>query len=129
MTFEEFPADVGKFIAEHVNSVAQLEILLLLRSDPARLWTTADVSGALRTTAETAAETLTTLQSKRIVTRDEAPQGGCRYAPETPELAELIDRLATVYDERRVTVITMIYSKPVDKVQTFADAFRLRKEN
>ena len=33
-----------------------------------------------------------------------------------------------VYRERRVAVITQIYSRPVKKVQTFADSFRLRRE-
>jgi hypothetical protein len=30
--------------------------------------------------------------------------------------------------KRRVTVINSIYSKPIDKIRTFADAFRLRKD-
>jgi hypothetical protein len=37
-------------------------------------------------------------------------------------------QLAALYQERRVAVITQIYSKPVKKVQTFADAFRFRRE-
>ncbi len=44
------------------------------------------------------------------------------------KLDELIGRVATEYQERRVGVISLIYSKPLNKVQTFADAFRLRKE-
>ena len=44
------------------------------------------------------------------------------------ELDELVGSLEKVYEERRVSVITLIYSKPVDKVRTFADAFRLRKD-
>jgi hypothetical protein len=41
---------------------------------------------------------------------------------------QLIDQLADLYQQRRVAVITQIYSRPVKNVQTFADAFRLRKE-
>ena len=28
----------------------------------------------------------------------------------------------------RVTVIGMIFSKPIDKIRSFADAFRIRKD-
>ena len=45
-----------------------------------------------------------------------------------PELDQAVVRLAKDYAERRVTVITLIFSKPVDKLRTFADAFRLRKD-
>jgi hypothetical protein len=126
---EEFPADVERFINEQVNSVAQLEILLLLRSDSARQWTTSDVAGALRTTPETAAEQLATLRNQELAAQQDDAGQVYRYAPSSEELRQLIDRLAAIYEERRVTVITMIYSKPVSKVRTFADAFRLRKEN
>jgi hypothetical protein len=125
---EEFPADVGRFITDHLDSVAQLEVLLLLRGDPARGWSTEDVSAALRMTTDMAREQLKVLADRGVLAR--LPDGVSHsYAPATPELRGLIDKLATVYDERRVTVITMIYSKPVDKVRTFADAFRLRKES
>lgn len=128
MTSEEFPADVGQFLADHISSVAQLEILLLLKGAPTRLWTAAELSAALRTTSETVAEQLGKLLDQGIVAAENPTVDGYRYHPSTPQLAETIDKLARVYELRRVSVITMIYSKPVDKVRTFADAFRLRQE-
>lgn len=127
MTSDDFPADVGQFIAENVSSVAQLEILLLLRGGADRVWTTAEVSAALQLTPDMAAEQMAELQRRGLISRN-LPADPYRYSPRTPELAGLVDRLARLYDERRVSVITQIYSKPVDKVQTFADAFRWRKE-
>jgi hypothetical protein len=125
---DEFPADVGKYISEQVDSVAQLEVLLLLRSDPARVWTAEDVSGALKLAADHALGELRTLVRQGVAEPCGAPEGFC-FAPQTNALRELLDAVAQAYDERRVTLITMIYSKPVDKVRTFADAFRLRKES
>jgi hypothetical protein len=40
----------------------------------------------------------------------------------------LVRRLDEVYKVRRVAVITLIYSKPDDPAQAFANAFRIRKE-
>ncbi len=36
--------------------------------------------------------------------------------------------LAEGYAERRVTVINLLFSKPVERIRTFADAVRLRKD-
>ena len=40
----------------------------------------------------------------------------------------MIALLEELYRERRVAVISEIHSTPISKVQTFADAFRLRKD-
>ena len=51
-----------------------------------------------------------------------------RYQPISEDLDRTVGLLDTIYQERRVAVTTQIYSKPVSNVQTFADAFRLRRE-
>jgi hypothetical protein len=51
-----------------------------------------------------------------------------RYQPASEELDRMLAELGALYERRRVAVITQIYSNPVRKVQTFADAFRLRRE-
>ena len=44
------------------------------------------------------------------------------------EIDHVIEMLAETYRDRRLAVTNEIYSKPLDKVKTFAEAFRLRKE-
>jgi hypothetical protein len=39
----------------------------------------------------------------------------------------VVARLADTYRERRVAVVSLIASKPIDNVRAFSDAFRLRK--
>ena len=48
-----------------------------------------------------------------------------RYGPEPIDDRSALDR---AYAERRVTVINLIFSKPIDKLRSFADAFRIKKE-
>jgi hypothetical protein len=128
VTFEDLPADVKTFITQRLNSVAQLEILLLVRSGTERTWSAADVADTLKISADMARQQLLLLEHAGLLSvAADAPED-FRYAPKTPELAALMDALAAAYEERRVAVITLIYSKPVDKVRTFADAFRLRQE-
>lgn len=51
-----------------------------------------------------------------------------RFAPKSPELAQLVAELSQMDRERPVTLIKMIYDRTRD-IQAFADAFKLKKEN
>jgi hypothetical protein len=124
---EEIPTQLQLFLEERIHSVAQLELLLLLRSNPAKAWTLDEASRALAVPAEMAGSQLGELQVAGLLESMGNPSS-LRYRPQTRELDELVASLAQLYQERRVSVITLIYSKPVDKVRTFADAFRLRKD-
>lgn len=115
-------ADVRRFLTTHVDSVEQLEVLLLARSDPARWWTLDDVSTALRTAPASAGTRLRDLAGRRIL---ETEGARFRYRPPDAALAALIDRVAAAYRDRRVTVITCIYARPPDAVRELARAFRV----
>lgn len=124
-----FPADLQRFLAESIDSVEQLEVLLLLRGKPEQAWSAEEVSRALYTHPDAALRRLAALQTHGLlVVEGDGPERKYRYAPSSPDRAGLVDRLAALYKERRVAVITLIYSTPPDQVQAFADAFRLRKE-
>lgn len=125
---DQFPEEVRRLIIEHINSVEQLEVLLLLSGSPERGWDAEAVSKALYTQPEAAAMRLADLRVRGLLSLVEGSERLYRYHPSTPELDRLVSSLARVYRERRVAVITLIYSKPLDQVQAFADAFRLRKE-
>lgn len=116
-----------QLIADSIDSVEQLEILLLLLQHPERTWTAESVARELRVSALSAGDRLEDLTHDALLARVKASQE-YRYAPGSAALDEAARGLATAYSERRVTVINLIFSKPVDKIRTFADAFRLRKK-
>jgi hypothetical protein len=58
----------------------------------------------------------------------QADPAAFRFDPRTTELAQAIEELARAYADRRVTVIGLIFAKPLDKIRSFADAFRIRKD-
>jgi hypothetical protein len=125
---QEFPPRLKQFIEQHIESIPQLETLLLLRREPQRPWTAADVAKALYI-AEDAAESLLADFVRRGFAVHVQPDGCYTYRGGGGEFDELVDELAAVYRERRVAVTSLIYSRPLHKVQTFADAFRFGKEN
>jgi hypothetical protein len=125
----DIPAHVERFINEHVDSVELVEALLLLRRDTAREWTAEQVSGQLYTSPASAANRLEALRRSGLAARTgDGSQATYRYAPADGERDRAATDLEQVYATRRTTVINMIFSKPSDKLRTFADAFRLRED-
>lgn len=117
--------ELKEFIAEHIHSIAQLEILLMLRSEPQRCWTIDEVTQKLYLQREMTAQLLAEIAQRGLSVRTET---GFRYRPNSDTDRTTIDDLAHIYHERRVAVIAEIFSKPQDSLRAFSDAFRLRKE-
>jgi hypothetical protein len=117
------PSDVKEFISQHIYSLAQLEVLLTLRREPTRLWTVNEVTSSLYLQRQMANELLADVVRRGLA---EQLDGNYRYRPANETVADIIDRLARLYEERRVAVTTEIFAKPVDSVRAFAEAFRLR---
>jgi hypothetical protein len=125
---DDFPSDLKEFIARHIESVAQMEALFLVRKDAARRWTCDELSKNLYITNEMCDAMLADLERRGFLVRETNSIITYRFQPIDSAMDHLIARLADVYQQRRVAVITQIYSRPVDKVRTFADAFRLRRD-
>ena len=121
------PPDVQAFIRRHLSSVAQLEVLLLLHGNPGQPFTTDDVATALRIDPTWAASEIRGLRDRGLF--EERDAGAFCYAPADDALATAVDGLAKSFSTHRVSVITMIFSTPSDKVGGFADAFKLRSDD
>ncbi len=129
MRTSDLPEEVRRLIADHIDSVEQLEILLLLYQHPERTWDAESVARELRVAAISAGERLEDMAHSGLLTRKDGKPVEYRYAPANAALGDAVRGLSTAYSERRVTVINLIFSKPVDKIRTFADAFRIRRDD
>jgi hypothetical protein len=121
---EGLPARVREFLLAYVDSIEQLEALLFLASRPTSALTTIEVADELRTAPSSAANRLAKLRDHRLV--DVLP-GDLHRVHGDAELAETLRQVADCYRERRVTVVTLIYSRPSDVVRVFTNAFVLKK--
>lgn len=126
---DAFPPEIRRFIEQRIESLGQLEALLLLHREPERRWHPEQIAKALYVPIDVAAGLLAEFAKQGFATVVSSEEPQFSYRSNDAETHRLIDRLAAIYQERRVAVISMIYSKPMNKVQTFADAFRLRKES
>jgi hypothetical protein len=121
---EVLPAPVRDFLLAHVDSIEQLEVLLLLASRPTSALTTVEIADELRTAASSAANRLAKLRDHRLV--DVLPGDRHRIHGDAA-LAATLRQVEQCYRERRVTVVTLIYSRPSDVVRVFTNAFVLKK--
>ncbi len=119
------PADVHRFLHEHIESVEHLEVLLLLSRTPERGWSASEVAETLYSHPSSIKLRLARLLGQGLLR--EIEEGCYKYAPRTVELHATVQRVGECYHDRRVAVITLIASKPLDNVRAFSDAFRIRR--
>ena len=121
------PDDVPAFLLQHIDSIAQLEALLLLRADLTCTWNAETVAKRLYITTHEATVVLERLATDGFLnTRQDLP-GSYHYHPVAAELADMVDWVATMYARYLIPITHIIHSKPRSRVQEFADAFKLRK--
>ena len=124
----EITGPVRQLILDHIDSVAELELLLLLFQHPDREWAATDVAHDLRVEPEWTERRLAALAAQGLIVSMDGPPPRYQFKPATTDLDAAVTALAQAYAQRRVTIITLIYSKPRDHIRSFADAFRLREE-
>lgn len=123
------PADVQRFIADHIDAAEQLEVLLLLHRQPGTALDAEAVAAAVYTVAPAAERRLEALTAKGMLAADRSgPRPAWRYAPRDETMAASVDALADSYRRNRVEVINLVYARPADPLRSFADAFKLRKD-
>jgi len=120
---EEVPAELRAFIARYIDSVAQLEALLLLRGNARETWNAASVAKRLYTSEAEAAAILARLCGDGLLAcASEVYRYEC-----APDLAAMVDRLAEAYARQLIPITNLIHAKP-RRIREFADAFKLKKD-
>ncbi|MCY1017275.1 hypothetical protein [Pyxidicoccus sp. MSG2] len=122
------PPRVQRFITTHIDSLEKLEVLLLLRARADREWTASEVSLELRITESSATARLVDLAARGLLVGNGANPPAWRFSPTDSEDVQAVTELAAVYGAKRVSVITFIFTRPLDKVRGFAEAFVLKKD-
>lgn len=124
MVADEIPEVVQRLIADKIDSIPELEAILLLRENPAQEWTAVEAGRRLYVST-TVAEYILRGLSGRGLLRSTADK--YRYSPE-PKLSEAVDQLALTYARHLVAVTRLVHGKPTAVVRHFADAFLFRKD-
>ena len=125
MRDEPVSADVRDFLIACIDSVAQLEALLLLRASPQQSWDVPSVARRLFIAESEAAQILSGLVACELVVTDGA---SFRYHARDTAHQQLVDRVALTYSEYLVPVTKLIHNKSAG-IRKFAKAFKFRKDD
>ena len=123
------PRDVGQFILNRIDSIAQLEAVLLLRQSPDTWSECKQVADRLYIPEKNCAPILDGLCGQGLlVCMNEQTKPVYRYRPDTGDLREMVDRLAYYYSKHLVPVSNLVHAKARTRVEGFAHAFDLTSE-
>jgi len=122
----ELPAHVLRFLEENIDTVPQLETLLMMSEAPERSWLTADVASRNYITEQRATDILNALERRGLVSSEESPPR-FRFSPATETRAAIVD-LARCYQKSLSRITSLIHAKPSASVKEFARAFDLKKD-
>jgi hypothetical protein len=119
------PDDLLRLIRGSIKSVWTLDVLLLMRRE-GRSWPVDELARELRGNRTLVHDVLSALTKAGLVAADD--DGTYRYRPASAEADAMVGRLERIYIERPLALIKEIVSAPNEKIQSFADAFRLKKD-
>jgi hypothetical protein len=99
--------DAERLIAHHVDSVGVLDLLLLLRGEPDRVWTRDAAADQLACPLGWAERELERMRHGGLATVD---SDGYRYAPANAGLRAAVDNVARAWKRDRAAVTRLIFA-------------------
>ncbi len=118
--------ELREFLQHSLRSVWNIELLLWLYRHSSRSWPPNELVRELRASDLIVSQGVSGLQQAGLVAAE--ADGAFRYAPASTDLDHLVQKLQRLYQERPSVVTRALFSAPSDKLATFADAFRLKKD-
>jgi hypothetical protein len=118
------PPDVREFIIRHIDTVSELEALLILRAHRGAEWDVGQIAARVYTPEREIAQVIERFLSEGFLERD---GDRFRYNEKNTAADRTIGELAKYYASHLIPVTNMIHSKP-RSMRSFSDAFKLRKD-
>lgn len=115
-----------QFVRRSIKSVWTLDLMVLMRRHRERAWTPDALAVELRGNRALVQEALSNLVLAGLLVAE--PDGSYRYQPAKAELETVAAEIERHYIERPLALIKAIASAPNEKIQSFADAFRFKKD-
>lgn len=127
MTKDKIPEAVRALIAEHIQSIEALEILLLLFRNQGRWWSAESVADELHASSHSVGACLEDLSSRTLLDARVADTVLFRYNPVSETLDATVTALDRAYAETPVPLASLIYGRDTQRIRGFAEAFRIGK--
>jgi hypothetical protein len=125
----EVPIPVARFIATHVQTLEQLEVLLLMMHSPDRWWDAHAIAGAVGILEDTARRILDRLAARNLLAIRITGDVRYQFQPGESSLAEAARLTADTYRTNRLGVLQLVTEARRRSLRAFADAFRIRDDD
>lgn len=124
------PERVRRLVHEHLPSMEHVELLLHfvgIAPDPK---SATEAARDLQVDVAATDRRLKDLVASGLITSESQSAGyeRFRYQPSGLALRQAVEQLVEAYRSRPVSLIRVVYERPPESAQRFADAFRLRKD-
>jgi hypothetical protein len=123
----EISRELRELIDRHLRSVDEVEVLLCLYHSTGEGLTPQRTAAACNKSLEDVTEDLRDLTDSGFLVYDRF-EDTYSYSVHNQAVNDVVDQLAHLYNERPVSLIHAIYERPSSSVQSFADAFRIRRD-
>lgn len=122
------PEHVRRFLEDSIDSVPQLEALLLMFDEPRKRWSVPDISARTYISHAEADKLLVRLARRNLIHSDD---DGAHFAIQAGEATTraLLEDVARTYRANLTQVATFIHEKPPASVKEFARAFDLKRNH
>ena len=127
MKDDAIPEDVRIFILQNIDSVAQLEGLLLFHANPGTEWDPASLSQRLYIDRAEAADLMRLLAERGLLALAEN-RTHYKFLSRSRELGDMVSRVKEAYSRHLLPVTNLVHAKSRTRVQKFADAFIITKK-
>jgi hypothetical protein len=131
---EPLPAELLDLLQAQVGSLEALELLLLLHRTQERAWDRFEIANRLGLSDDIVEASAASMESHGFLARHGTGPGTTwQYSARPPERAAMIDRLATVYADRRLEIMRILSAQAMERLResaarAFADAFIIRRK-
>jgi len=122
------PAEIAAFLDAHIDSIPQMEILLLLHEGRAQGWTVEAIANRVYQPPAVVLPLLRGLQAHGLATAETAGESTQFRIEDRPEGRALVDQVATAYRTQLIEVTRFVHAKASRSVLEFARAFDLTKD-
>jgi len=120
--------EVYRFILNQIDSVPQMEALLLLWENRPKQWSENEIAARLYVGVDVVRNIMQELLRRRLVATSMDSPKLFWYETKPGDGDRLIEAVAGTYGHNLVRVSTLIHTKASSAVRDFAQAFKFKKE-
>lgn len=116
---------VVRDVDQYVDSLDALEVMMLLFRERQRSWSPDAVAVELRISVRVSRRELDRMRTKGVASEKD---GAYRFDQSDVDKAAAVAHIAAAYGTRRIELINYVASQTLKRIQSIADAFKLKKD-